>query len=169
MAVRRATGADVSGIRRVAERSWARDYPSFLTRETIAGGVEEWYSPESIRADLGNPEAVVVVATAGDEVVGFAHGHRSEDTGHLLRVYVDPDHRREGVAMDVVTNVFDAFHEAGVDQIRAMVLSENEQGRAFYRALGMTRVDTETTTIDGERHEEAVFELSSAEDRPAVG
>ncbi|MFB6071174.1 MAG: N-acetyltransferase family protein [Halanaeroarchaeum sp.] len=158
MEIRRATGGDVPGIRRVAERSWERDYPSFLTRETIASGVEEWYGAESIRADIANPRSVVVVAVDDDTVVGFAHGHRSDGTGHVLRVYVDPDRRRTGIATDLFQAVRREFREAGVERVRAMALAENEPGCSFYRSLGMDRVDTDTTTIDGDRYEEAVFE-----------
>lgn len=159
MHVRDARGADVETIRRIAERSWERDYPDFLTRETIASGVLEWYNAESVRADLANPDSVLLVAADDeDRPIGFAHGHRSGDVGSLLRVYVDPDHRREGVATALVDAVGDAFAAAGVSRVRAMALAANEPGCAFYRSLGMERVDTRTTTIGGEEHDEAVFE-----------
>lgn len=163
MHVRDARGADVEAIRHVAERSWERDYPDFLTRETIASGVTEWYNAESVRADLANPDSVLLVAVAADDrVVGFAHGHRSADVGNLLRVYVDPDHRREGVATGLIEAVREAFAEAGVDRVRAMALAANEPGCAFYRSLGMERVDTRPTTIGGEEHDEAVFETEGS-------
>lgn len=163
MEIRRATGADVGGIRRVAERSWEADYPSFLTRETITSGVEEWYNPDSIRADLGNPLTVLLVAVEDETVVGFAQGHREEDVGHLLRIYVDPDHRRSGVATALFDATCETFRSAGVERIRAMALAANDPGRAFYRSLGMDQVDTGTTTIDGDRYDEAIFERRATE------
>ncbi|MFW5919287.1 MAG: N-acetyltransferase family protein [Halanaeroarchaeum sp.] len=159
MNVRRAGGGDVEGIRRVAQRSWETDYPDILTRETITDGVEEWYSTESVRADLGNPQSKLLVAEMDDEIVGFVQGHHTDEIGTILRVYVDPDHRRSGVGSALFEAASEALREAGADRIRAMALAKNERGCAFYRSQNMEQIATGTTTIGGERHEEAVFEL----------
>ncbi|MGM0399077.1 MAG: N-acetyltransferase family protein [Halobacteriota archaeon] len=158
MKLRRADGGDVEAIRRVAERSWDTDYPTFLTRETITDGIEEWYSHDSIRADLANPRSSIVVAEQNGDVVGFVQTHRSNGTGHVLRLYVDPDHRRSGVGTALYEAAVETMSAAAIDTVRAMALAANEPGCAFYRALGMDRVDTDTTTIGGERYEEAIFE-----------
>lgn len=158
MEIRRADGGDVEAVRRIAERSWDRDYPTFLTRETISEGIDEWYSPDSIRADLANPRSTILVAERDGEVVGFVQAHRSNATGHVLRLYVDPDHQREGIGTTLFEAVEDALISSGVERIRAMALAQNERAQAFYRSLGMNRVGTETTTIGGAGYEEAIFE-----------
>lgn len=158
MEIRRADGGDVEGIREVAERSWDRDYPTFLTRETISEGIAEWYDPNSIRADLANPRSTILVAERDDQVVGFVQAHRSNGTGHVLRLYVDPDHQREGIGTALFEAVEDTLTAKGIEHVRAMALAQNERGQAFYRSLGMDRVGTETTTIGGAGYEEAIFE-----------
>lgn len=158
MEIRPADGGDVEAIRGVAERSWDHDYPTFLTRETITDGIEEWYGHDSIRADLANPRSSIFVADRDGAVVGFVQAHQSDGTGHVLRLYVDPEHRRSGVGTALFDVAVDALSAAGVERIRAMALAANEPGCAFYRALGLDRVDTDATTIGGERYEEAVFE-----------
>jgi ribosomal protein S18 acetylase RimI-like enzyme len=158
MEIRRAGGGDVDAIRRVAERSWEYDYPDILTRETITEGVAEWYGTEHVRADLGNPDATILVAERAGEVVGFVQGHTAENVGTVLRLYVDPDHRREGVASALFAAVTDELEREDVDRIRAMALAANEQGCAFYRSQGLKRVATDTTIIDGDRYDEAIFE-----------
>lgn len=174
MAIRRARGTDVEAIRRVAERSWEHDYPTILTRETITDGVEEWYGAESIRADLGNPRSVILVAVRDGhgekrdeeaQVVGFVQSHRADEGGTVLRLYVDPNHRREGVATALFDAVTEQLEGDGAETIRAMALAENDQGCAFYRSLGLNRVETDTTTIGGQRFDEAVFERRGAHDR----
>ncbi|UWG48585.1 Acetyltransferase (GNAT) family [Halanaeroarchaeum sp. HSR-CO] len=158
MEIRRADGGDVEAIRRVAERSWDTDYPPFLTRETISDGIEEWYSHDSIRADLANPRSSIFVAEHDGEVVGFVQTHRSDRTGHVLRLYVDPHHSRSGVGTALYEAAVETMSAGDIDVVRAMALAANERGCAFYRALGLDRVDTDTTTISGERYEEAIFE-----------
>jgi ribosomal protein S18 acetylase RimI-like enzyme len=158
MTIRSANGGDVEAIRRVAERSWENDYPDILTRETISDGIEEWYSNESVRADLGNPRTKLLVAEEDDEIAGFVQGHHSNGVGTVLRLYVDPDHRRSGLGTALFEAATEALTAAGADRIRAMALAANEQGCSFYRSQEMNRVETDTTTIGGERYKEAVFE-----------
>lgn len=158
MKIRSANGGDVEKIQRVAQRSWENDYPDILTRETITDGIEEWYSTESVRADLGNPRSKILVAEEDDEIVGFVQGHHSNGVGIVLRLYVDPDHRRSGYGTALLDAATEALTAAGADRIRAMALAANEQGCSFYRSQEMDRVESETTTIGGERYEEAVFE-----------
>lgn len=158
MEIRRADGGDVEAIRRVAKRSWDHDYPTFLTRETISEGIDEWYSHDSIRADLANPRSSIFVAERAGAVVGFVQTHRSNGTGHVLRLYVDPDHRRSAVGTALFEAAEEALSSAGVDRVRAMVLAANDPGCTFYRSRGLDRVGSDATTIGGERYEEAIFE-----------
>lgn len=174
MEFREATVDDVEALREVARRSWARD-PA-LTRETATESVEEWYDDWHLRAAVGAADEVVLVADDGDGsdgaaedegnggVVGFSHSVVDLPDGTVLRLYVDPDHRREGVGTALLDRTREALASRGVERVRGFVLTANDPGNAFYRAAGFERVDEGVTVIGGERYDEAVYERVSRED-----
>lgn len=158
MELRQATPEDVEAIRDVAKATWEADYPDILHRETIEEGVEEWYDRDQIEFELGEEDTVLLVAESDNEVVGFAHAVRTRRTGYILRVYVVPEHRQEGVGSELLASARDALLTRGVDSIQAMVLAANEPGNAFYEKFGFERVDEEETVIGEETFTENVYE-----------
>jgi ribosomal protein S18 acetylase RimI-like enzyme len=158
--VRDARAADIPGIQRVAERAWRRDYS--LTRETAEAAVRDWYGDGRMHAEVDSNDSPVVVAEDGDDVVGFAHGVVSptEGFGTVLRLYVDPDRRREGVGRALLSAI-EARLAEDCHRLQATVLSANEAGRAFYRAAGYEETGESETTIGGERYPEVVLERAA--------
>lgn len=159
MEIREATREDVPAIRTVAEASWGHDYPEVLSREAAAAGVHEWYSERRVREAVEAGDALVLVAER-DEVVGFVHGAWAGDEGHVLRVYVAPDHRGEGAGSALLEAAVATLFERDVKRVGATVLRANEAGAAFYRAHGFEREgEASETEIAGERHAEHRFVL----------
>lgn len=162
MSIRRATTADVEAIRAVARASWTADYPRILSRETAESGVDEWYAPAQLRADLGRPATLVFVADEGadgDGVVGFIHSLWNREEGVVFRVYVHPDHRGEGLGRALFAQAQTELQKRGADHLTAMVLADNEVGQGFYESLGFERVDEGETTIGGEQYGEYTYRL----------
>lgn len=159
MEVRSATPEDVDGVRTIARAAWERDYPAHLSRESVTDGLEEWYGREELLAELDRAGSTVLVADRDGDVVGFAHAvwNAAGSEGTLLRVYVHPDHRGEGLGRRLVEAATDALLDRGVERVTAMALAANEAGDAFYRAVGFEPVDQGTTTIAGESYEERVY------------
>ena len=160
MELRLADPDDAAAIREVARASWDVDYPDIVSRETIPDAVEEWYAVDHLQSELARPDSIVALATAGDEVEGFAHATVDGEVGYVLRLYVAPDSRGEGVGSDLLAVTIDELAARGVDRVRAMVLAANDPGNAFYRAAGFSRVDSAETVVGGEPHEETVYERS---------
>jgi ribosomal protein S18 acetylase RimI-like enzyme len=161
---REATSADVPAIRDVARATWERDYPAVLNRESVANTVEEWYDADQLAADVDRGDAVVIVAErhprddADDAtVVGFVHAIVDGDCGSLLRAYVHPDERGDGIGRALVDTALDAFRDRGCDRAEAMVLARNDPGNAFYDSLGFEHVSTDTTLIGGQGYDERVY------------
>lgn len=161
MTIREATADDIEGIRQVAETSWNTDYPDILSRESLDEGFDEWYSPAQIRDSLEWSRALLVVAERDDDVVGFAHAvwEIEENTGDILRVYVHPDHRGEGIGRELFEAVRDDLANHGVDEIHAMVLEDNDLGNAFYEEFGFEWETTEEITIGEETYNENTYVL----------
>jgi ribosomal-protein-alanine N-acetyltransferase len=69
---------------------------------------------------------------------------------------VDPAHRRQGVATEVVRSLFDWAAAQGIDRFRACVSPDNVASLAIVGGLGFRQVGIQMDDIDGE---ELVFEL----------
>ncbi|ELY49452.1 GNAT family N-acetyltransferase [Natronorubrum sulfidifaciens] len=161
MSVREATPDDVDAIQHVAQSSWTEDYPTILSRESIQDGLDEWYSDDLVRDSIIWSRALMLVAERDDEVVGFAHAIREDDDneGNILRVYVAPDHRSDGLGRQLLEETRDRLVEQGVERINAMVLEANEPGNAFYRGFGFEQVTTDSITIGEETYTECTYAL----------
>jgi ribosomal protein S18 acetylase RimI-like enzyme len=160
MNVREADEGDIEGIRGVAHRSWERDYPGILSRETIVETVEEWYGPDRLAFDIGSNDAHVLVASGNDGVIGFAHAVGESGTGTLLRLYVDPEYRGRGVGTRLLEAACGALADAGCTDVEAMVLEANKPGNAFYRGFGFEPDRESETTIGGDAYDEVVYTLT---------
>lgn len=160
MPIRRADRDDIGGIKRVAERSWEHDYPDILSRESIETGVNEWYGRDRLSTVVELDDSFVFVADREGEVVGFAHGVLTEGAGAVLRVYVDPAHRGDGLGTDLLDRTVEAMTADGAERVTATVLSANEPGLQFYLDAGFTELDERgETRIGDEFYEETTLEL----------
>ncbi|ELZ84584.1 putative acetyltransferase [Haloferax elongans ATCC BAA-1513] len=161
MTIRPATDADTSAILRVAERSWKHDYPDILTRETAETAALDWYTPEQIASELHKSQGQILVFNREETVVGFAHTtwNYTEREGYILRIYVDPDHRRAGIGRALLEAALSDLDEKGIDQINAMVLVANEPGNDFYEQFGFEHVDESETTIGDKSYPENRYVL----------
>lgn len=158
MEFRSATSDDLEAIRSIARDAWETDYPDIVSRETIDEGFEEWYAPEELARELLDDHATILLALRGGEPVGFAHGVVSEGVGNVLRLYVRPNARGEGVGSDLLERTAERLADQGADHLRAMVLEDNDAGRAFYRAAGFDVVADAETTIGSETETELTLE-----------
>lgn len=156
MDIRRATVEDAAAINRIARRSWESDYPGIVSRETVTDTVEEWYDTEGVAQEVDRPDVVLLVAET-DDVIGFVHGIWDRDDGHILRLYVDPDHRREHVGSELLERAVDELTDRSVERVKATVLADNDLGNQFYSERGFERVDTAETRIGDELYPEHVY------------
>ena len=157
MTVREATSDDAAAIAAVARESWTTDYPEILSRDTVEEGVEEWYSTDTIGTEIDSDDAVVPVAERDGEVVGFAHAVEDETGGTVLRIYVAPDRRGDGIGSDLLAHAREALADRGAGRLQAMVLADNEPGNEFYRRLGFELRERNETRIGGETYRENVY------------
>jgi ribosomal protein S18 acetylase RimI-like enzyme len=160
MIVRRAGTDDAEAIERVARATWRADYPEVLNRENAAEAAGDWYDEHSLKATIERENALVLVASLDNEVVGFVHAYAGTDRGDILRLYVAPGYRERGVGTGLLDRAVEDLFESGIEAVHAMVLAANDQGRAFYETRGFELVDENAETlIDGELHRECAYRL----------
>lgn len=161
MPIREATTDDVEAIGRVAEASWEIDYPDVMSRESLDEGVHEWYSTDRVREAIYWSRSHMLVAERDGDVVGFVHAdvRADDDVGHVLRLYVHPDHRRQGIGGDLLEAACWALVDDGATHVRATVLESNDLGNEFYRRHGFEPAGTESVVVGDETHRETTYDL----------
>lgn len=136
LTVRDATTADIPIIQRLTSVIWPATYSSILSREQIEYMLEMMYSDVSLRKQMDELHHRFILCYAGEDAVGFAsYSHLGENIYKLHKIYVLPDHQRQGIGrrmLDVVLE--DVARRGGV----ALDLNVNRQNpaRFFYEKLG---------------------------------
>jgi ribosomal protein S18 acetylase RimI-like enzyme len=138
---RRATPSDADAVADLHADSWRRHYrgaysDSFLDGDVVTDRRVVW------RQRLSAPtiEAATVLATSGEELVGFIHVVFDADPewGALVdNLHVRYGHGRSGVGRRLMAEAAGAVSERpGTHPLYLWVLEQNVAGQAFYDALG---------------------------------
>ncbi|OIB55645.1 GNAT family N-acetyltransferase [Natrialba sp. SSL1] len=157
-AIRPATADDREAIREVARDTWHDTYNE-LESDIIDETVDDWYADDELERALSKPGTAVLVAETDDGVVGFTHGVVQEDEGNVLRMYVHPDHQREGIGTALHERLRDDLADFNMNRMRAIDLASNEGGRTFYEELGFEETGGGTVEMGDEEYEEVVYTL----------
>lgn len=169
--IREATGGDVDGVRRVAERAWTAAYEDILAGDAIDRAMAEWYAADAVRAWTERDRWLFLVADSGGTVRGYVAGDldatgggRGEAAeravGTLGAIYVEPDRWGEGIGSRLLDAFEAACRRSECDAIRLRVIAENDLGRSFYAGRGYAAVDARESTLFGEAVEELVLRRS---------
>ena len=107
----------------------------------------EQQARQILKADIGNPKAVVLAAEGvgadRDKVVGFVRAHvrerpfyAPEQEGVILDIYLLPLYRRRGVGEFVLRETSNALKAKGAAIVTAEFPAQNEIAARFYSKRG---------------------------------
>lgn len=83
-----------------------------------------------------------LVAEMGGRIIGYIIGAlRWGNTGHILAIGVDPEHRRKGVGSALMAEVIRRLKIKGAGLIRLEVRKSNVSAQEFYLALGFRKME----------------------------
>jgi mycothiol synthase len=95
---------------------------------------EEWRTMTTARSDFD--PSLLVVATAGDEIVGAALGVRYPGEGWVDQIAVERNHRNRGIAKALLTQLSQGFRDQG--ETRLGLSTDSRTGAlGLYIAIGM--------------------------------
>jgi ribosomal protein S18 acetylase RimI-like enzyme len=158
MEIRPATADDRESLRELARETWHDTYDE-LSSEVVDETIDDWYGDEELERALSEPGTAVLVVEADGEIAGFAHGVVQGEEGDVLRMYVHPNHQREGVGTALHDRLREDLEDFNMSRMRAIDLASNEGGRAFYEELGFERTGDGEVEIGGEMRQEVVYTL----------
>jgi ribosomal-protein-alanine N-acetyltransferase len=85
--------------------------------------------------ELSKPGGVCLVATEGDQIVGYCITSRYDTVWHLMDIAVDADRRRRGVATTLVEALLESLPSRD-EQVTLEVRPSNHAAIALYERFG---------------------------------
>jgi GNAT superfamily N-acetyltransferase len=152
--VRPATARDAKAIAEIHVATWQAAYKDlmpedYLNQMTVEKRQAYW------REAIEYSEPQLLVATDGDELVGFVGYDRSRDAktrstvGEIWAIYVAPAHWGQGVGLALWDGARDGLKDEGCTQVTMWVLLRNERALQFCEhAAGFKREMPTLKTVD---------------------
>jgi len=94
-----------------------------------------------VRSAITNPAARLILAQAGDELVGTLLGTFDGWRGNMYRLVVHPAWRRQGIARQLVKRIEQFFAECGARRVTVLIETDRPWAVAFWTAVGYPRDD----------------------------
>ena len=103
---------------------------------------------ERIRRVLSRTDQQIFVAEVDHQPVGWVHAAifeliESEPFVLVAGLVVDKDHRRHGIARDLMDRVEQWTHERGLSIVRLSSSSTRTAAHAFYKTIGYEHIKTQ--------------------------
>jgi len=113
------------------------DFPHLLELWGVAGSVPTpTDTPESLAALLAFDPEALMVAEAGDAVVGSLIVAWDGWRGSFYRLAVHPDERRRGLARELVRRGEERLRERGALRLNAIAVFEEVAAKGFWESRG---------------------------------
>ena len=136
MRVRAGTEADEAVLRELWQE-FVAEVP-----EPEGFGTDTWETDWADLEQRMKSAGCVFVAEDGGKLVGFLDAEAHEPgRWHVETVHVHADHRRRGIAKDLLRGFAGAARAAGVVHVSLEVLTANEIGEVVWRRLGFEPVE----------------------------
>jgi ribosomal-protein-alanine N-acetyltransferase len=94
------------------------------------------YTRGQLRHFLSRENSCGLAAEVGGVLAGFAIGHRSGASGHIVTIDVASGHRRSGVGRALLRELVRRLEDSGALRIRLEVDLRNAVAIRFYESLG---------------------------------
>jgi ribosomal protein S18 acetylase RimI-like enzyme len=152
ISIRRATSADLDGAAALAARLVVMhhevDPERFFLPDNVEQGYAHWF-----RHELARREAVILVALAGDEIIGYAYGTLEARDWNLLLdrhaaihdIFVVDSARGRGAGLLLMQAIIGELEALGAPRIVLSTMVGNQNAQRLFERAGFRRTMLEMT------------------------
>ena len=112
-----------------------------LMKRTPGVAVRDADSREATARYLERNPGLSFVAQSGGRIIGCAMCGHDGRRGYLQHVVVEPEHRCQGIAHELVTHCLDALEKIGILKTHIDVFATNEAANQYWTRQGWSRRD----------------------------
>ncbi len=126
------------------------------------------WSLEAFREELINPSAVYAAAELSGHAVGYGGMRHAAGEFYIDNIAVSPDHRRKGIARQIMSYLIGCARQMGGSFISLEVRPSNAPAIALYESLGFKRAGLRRDFYEKPREDGLIYTLDfeQKEDRP---
>ncbi len=107
-----------------------------MSRLHIEYGLNWRWTPAKVKRHIRDKDTIVLIASKGGTIAGFAIMRFGDDHAHLFLLAVQPEYRRSGIGRTMMHWLEKSCRTAGIQAVRLEVRSSNLGAMQFYRNLG---------------------------------
>jgi ribosomal protein S18 acetylase RimI-like enzyme len=165
MELRESETTDTERVRELAESTITASYA--LSPQQIEALLEENFGEDQLENTFEDADSVILVAENGVDgeestIAGVVKATVTEDAGEVRWLFVDPEHRGNGIGTRLFDTAVETLREQGVEQVSVSTLEANREGGQFPERFGFERTDDRSVEVVGESLVEYVY-VESAE------
>ena len=106
-----------------------------MSRLQVEYGLNWRWTPARVRKQIRDKDTMVLVASLGGVIEGFAIMKFFDDDAHLFLLAVQPKRQGLGIGRALVDWLEKSCRTAGIERIRLEVRASNTAARRFYEKL----------------------------------
>ena len=120
---------------------------------------ESAWSMDSLTSQLQKADSRCTVAVEDDRIVGFLAFEQILDEGSIVEVAVHPDHRRKGIAKELIRS---ALSDNSLKEIFLEVRESNIPAIRLYESLGFEQIGVRKGYYDDPKEDAVVMKRSTS-------
>ncbi|MBI3433309.1 MAG: GNAT family N-acetyltransferase [Hydrogenophilales bacterium] len=147
VSLHRLTPQEVDAVSALARIVWQTTYPALISQAQIDAMLADRYAASRIRTQLDDPNQAWWVARRNPALAGFAHAVLDGMDCKLDKLYVHPDHQRQGIGAALLRAVQDWARQQQSCRLWLQVNRGNTQAIAAYQKYGFRIVESRVFDI----------------------
>lgn len=115
------------------------------------------WSMDALRSQMEKQDSRCTIAMEENCVIGFLAFEQVMDEGSIVEIAVHPDHRRKGIAKELIVSAID---DNSLKEIYLEVRESNIPAIRLYESLGFARIGTRKGYYDAPKEDAVIYRLT---------